>query len=153
MARAWPVNRAKRGLTVASPNRSPSPFPRREEPAARREPPFDPNSWSGALIMMAVFVAVVWAVQLVNAADDYRLDRFGLRPREFDGRIPSRVALADDCHDVARRLRKFGCCRQRLQCADERAEQVAVRTRWKQCAGHAEVAQVAQRDGLRLRRA
>ena len=85
MARAWPVNRAKRGMTVASPNRSPSPFPRPEEPAARREPPFDPNSWTGALIIMAFFTAVVWAVQVVNAADDYRLDRFGLRPREVDG--------------------------------------------------------------------
>jgi membrane associated rhomboid family serine protease len=72
-------------LVVTSPNRSPSPFPRREEPAARREPPFDPNSWSGALIIMATFVGVVWAVQFVNAADDYRLDRFGLRPRQFDG--------------------------------------------------------------------
>ena len=70
---------------MASPNRSPSPYPRREEPTTRREPPLDPNSWSGALIIMSAFVAVVWVVQFVNAADNYDLDRFGLRPRQLDG--------------------------------------------------------------------
>jgi membrane associated rhomboid family serine protease len=55
-------------------------------PRARRfEPPFDPQSWSGALIMMVAVAAVLWIVQLVNASDDYRLDRFGLKPREVDG--------------------------------------------------------------------
>ena len=70
---------------MTTPRRSPSPFPRPEQPASRREPPFDPNSWSGALILMGVFVAVLWAVQLVNASDGYHLDRFGLQPREADG--------------------------------------------------------------------
>lgn len=62
----------------------PSPFPRRAEPA-RSEPPFDPQSWTGALIVMASVAAVLWVVQFVNSADDYRLDRFGVRPREVDG--------------------------------------------------------------------
>jgi membrane associated rhomboid family serine protease len=50
-----------------------------------RERPFDPESWTGALILMAGFAAVLWIVQILNAIDDYRLDRFGLKPREFDG--------------------------------------------------------------------
>lgn len=63
----------------------PSPFPRRDDPAAGREPPFDPNSWSGALIIMGVVAGLLWVLQFVNAADDYQLDRFGLQPRELDG--------------------------------------------------------------------
>jgi membrane associated rhomboid family serine protease len=50
-----------------------------------RERPFDPESWTGALILMAGVAAVLWIVQILNAIDDYRLDRFGLKPREFDG--------------------------------------------------------------------
>lgn len=53
--------------------------------APATEPPFDPASWSGALIVMAGVAAVLWIVQIVNAAEDYRLDRFGLQPREVDG--------------------------------------------------------------------
>jgi membrane associated rhomboid family serine protease len=34
---------------------------------------------------MAGLGAVLWIVQIVNAQDDYRLDRFGVRPREVDG--------------------------------------------------------------------
>lgn len=49
------------------------------------EPPFDPSSWTGALIVMAVVGAAVWTVQIVNAGAHYRLDRFGLRPREVRG--------------------------------------------------------------------
>ncbi|HZC72306.1 MAG TPA: rhomboid family intramembrane serine protease [Jatrophihabitans sp.] len=62
----------------------PQPFPRREEPS-RTEPAFDPQSWTGALIVMASVGVLLWAVQLLNAADDYRLDRFGVKPRELDG--------------------------------------------------------------------
>jgi membrane associated rhomboid family serine protease len=62
----------------------PLPFPRREEPA-RTEPPFNPQSWSGALIVMASIAALLWVVQFVNSADDYGLDRFGMKPREVDG--------------------------------------------------------------------
>ena len=54
------------------------------EPSSR-ERPFDPQSWTGALIVMAAFAAVLWVVQILNAADDYRLDRFGVQPRELDG--------------------------------------------------------------------
>jgi membrane associated rhomboid family serine protease len=50
-----------------------------------RERAFEPKSWSGALILMAAFAAVLWVVQIINAVDDYRLDRFGLQPREVDG--------------------------------------------------------------------
>ena len=34
---------------------------------------------------MLAFGAVLWVVQIVNAADDQHLDRFGLRPREVRG--------------------------------------------------------------------
>jgi membrane associated rhomboid family serine protease len=52
---------------------------------ARTEPPFDPNSWTGSLIIMVSIAAVVWVIQIVNAANSYTLDRFGLRPRRIDG--------------------------------------------------------------------
>jgi membrane associated rhomboid family serine protease len=67
---------------VSSSNR---PLPYREQPRSRTEPPFDPQSWSGALIIMAAVAAVLWVIQIFNAADDYDLDRFGLQPREVDG--------------------------------------------------------------------
>ncbi|HEV7192581.1 MAG TPA: rhomboid family intramembrane serine protease [Jatrophihabitantaceae bacterium] len=51
----------------------------------RREPPFDPTSWSGALIVMGVVTAGLFAIQIVNAGRHYSLNRFGLRPREIDG--------------------------------------------------------------------
>jgi membrane associated rhomboid family serine protease len=54
------------------------------EPSSRLRP-FDPQSWTGALIFMGGFAALLWVVQFLNAADDYRLDRFGVRPRELDG--------------------------------------------------------------------
>jgi membrane associated rhomboid family serine protease len=50
-----------------------------------RERPFEPESWTGALVLMAGFAAVLWVVQVLNAIDDYRLDRFGVKPRAFDG--------------------------------------------------------------------
>lgn len=34
---------------------------------------------------MAGFAAVLWVVQIINAIDDYRLDRFGLQPRNVGG--------------------------------------------------------------------
>lgn len=51
----------------------------------RTEPPFDPTSWSGAIILMLGVAAVLWVVQILNAANDYSFDRFGLRPRRVDG--------------------------------------------------------------------
>jgi membrane associated rhomboid family serine protease len=69
---------------VSSPR--PLPYPRPPDPPrARTEPPLDPQSWTGALIVIGVAGAVVWTVQFVNAADDYRLDRFGLQPRTVGG--------------------------------------------------------------------
>ena len=50
-----------------------------------REQAFEPESWTGALVFMAGFAGVLWVVQVLNAVDDYRLDRFGLKPRELDG--------------------------------------------------------------------
>lgn len=58
---------------------------RKDDAQPATEPRFDPTSWFGALTVMAVLGAVLWAIQIVNAAGDYRLDRFGLRPRELDG--------------------------------------------------------------------
>ena len=42
-------------------------------------------SWSTALIIMLALGAVLWIVQFVNVGNSYRLDRFGLRPRQVDG--------------------------------------------------------------------
>jgi membrane associated rhomboid family serine protease len=70
-------------LTVGNPIRPP--FARRSDDSSRTEPPFDPQSWTGALIIMGAVGAVLWIVQIVNAADNYHLDRFGVRPREIDG--------------------------------------------------------------------
>jgi membrane associated rhomboid family serine protease len=74
------------GLTldvVDSPIRLP--FRSGDEPSPGTEPPFDPQSWSGALIVMSGVGALLWIVQIVNATDSYRLDRFGLRPRAVNG--------------------------------------------------------------------
>jgi membrane associated rhomboid family serine protease len=60
------------------------PFQKRATPA-RAEPPFQPQSWSGALIVMAAVAGLLWIIQFLNAADHYRLDRFGVKPREVDG--------------------------------------------------------------------
>ncbi len=62
------------------------PFLRRGDQPTRSEPPFDPQSWSGALILMCAVGAVLWIVQIVNAAGNYHLDdRFGVKPRQVDG--------------------------------------------------------------------
>jgi membrane associated rhomboid family serine protease len=52
---------------------------------SRTEPPFNVNSWGGALIVMCVVAAGLWVIQIVNASDSYRLDRFGVKPREAAG--------------------------------------------------------------------
>ena len=61
------------------------PLRRRKGDGAASEPPFDPSSWSGALMVIVAFLGVLWAIQIVNAEDDYGLDRFGLRPRQTSG--------------------------------------------------------------------
>jgi membrane associated rhomboid family serine protease len=67
---------------VGSPIRLPF---RRGDDSSEREPPFDPQSWSGALIIMCSVGLLLWVVQFVNASDSYDLDRFGLKPRHVDG--------------------------------------------------------------------
>jgi membrane associated rhomboid family serine protease len=71
---------------VTEPDGLPEPRPpARPVSPERNEPPFDPTSWGGALIVMAVFAGVLWAVAIANAADGHGLDRFGLRPRHASG--------------------------------------------------------------------
>jgi membrane associated rhomboid family serine protease len=50
-----------------------------------RRPWYDPSTSSGAMLAMTAVAALLWAVQIANAADDYGLDRFGLKPRRLDG--------------------------------------------------------------------
>jgi len=71
-------------VTSSSP-RSWLPVRRSKEEAAGTEPPFDASSWSGALIVVIGISAVLWVIQFLNAANNYSLDRFGLRPRRIDG--------------------------------------------------------------------
>ena len=52
---------------------------------ARTEQPFDPTSWSGALIVMLAITAVLYVIQIVNSALSYRLDRYGLHARTARG--------------------------------------------------------------------
>jgi membrane associated rhomboid family serine protease len=51
----------------------------------RDEPPFDPTSWSGGLIVMAVVAAVLYVIQIVNEAMSNHLQRHGLHPRTVRG--------------------------------------------------------------------
>ena len=57
----------------------------RNQRRSSTEPPFDPTSWTGALIVMCLVTAGLWAVQIVNAHENYGLNRFGVRPRAVDG--------------------------------------------------------------------
>jgi membrane associated rhomboid family serine protease len=56
-----------------------------DTPPSKTEPPFDPTSWGGALIVMGALGALLWVIQFINAATNYRLDRYGLRPRTIAG--------------------------------------------------------------------
>ncbi len=56
-----------------------------QDAAPASEPRFDPTSWIGALAVMTVFGALLWAVQMVNASEHQGLNRFGLKPRHVDG--------------------------------------------------------------------
>lgn len=53
--------------------------------AAGSEPLVKPMSWGGAFVSMAALAGVLWVVEIVNALDNYGLNRFGLRPREVGG--------------------------------------------------------------------
>lgn len=61
------------------------PFGRNREGEATSEPRFDPSSWTGALIVIAVLTVALYVVQYCNADDNYGWNRFGLKPREVDG--------------------------------------------------------------------
>ena len=70
---------------MTEPSDGPAPRIPKLRSASGEEPPFDPTSWGGALVVMAVFAAALWGVAIANAVDDHRLDRFGLRPRHVSG--------------------------------------------------------------------
>jgi membrane associated rhomboid family serine protease len=54
--------------------------------APATEPPFDPTSWSGALLVMVGVAALLWALEIVDRTGDRHWDlRFGLKPRQVDG--------------------------------------------------------------------
>src|SRR5664279_2136922 len=61
------------------------PFQRQRAGASRTEPPFDPTSWGGAIVVMALLGALLWGIQIANASDNQALDRFGLKPRRIEG--------------------------------------------------------------------
>jgi membrane associated rhomboid family serine protease len=52
---------------------------------SKSEAPFDPTSWSGALIVMLAVTAVLYIVELIDALNSHHLDRYGLRPRTVRG--------------------------------------------------------------------
>jgi membrane associated rhomboid family serine protease len=45
----------------------------------------DPQSWSGALVIMTGLAGILWAIEILNVVNDYSLNRFGLKPRRLDG--------------------------------------------------------------------
>lgn len=45
----------------------------------------DPETWSGCLVIMVALGALLWIIEIINASDDHRLDRFGLTPRTAHG--------------------------------------------------------------------
>lgn len=47
--------------------------------------PVDARTWSGALLLICAFAAVLWVVEIINVSDHYQLDRFGLVPRTAGG--------------------------------------------------------------------
>jgi membrane associated rhomboid family serine protease len=59
-------------------------FARRGD-ARAGEPRLEPNNWGGALVVILAFAAVLWGVQIINAAQRYSLNRFGLIPHEAGG--------------------------------------------------------------------
>jgi membrane associated rhomboid family serine protease len=48
-------------------------------------PRIDPRSWSGALIAMCGFAALLWIIEIIDQVGNLDLDRFGIRPREVSG--------------------------------------------------------------------
>jgi membrane associated rhomboid family serine protease len=59
---------------------------RSSDAAPATEPPFDPTSWSGALLVMVGVAALLWVIEIVDQTGDHHWDlRFGLKPRQIDG--------------------------------------------------------------------
>jgi membrane associated rhomboid family serine protease len=54
------------------------------EPAAKRRR-FDVTTWAGALAVMVLLAAVLYAVEAFDVADGHGLDRFGIHPRQLSG--------------------------------------------------------------------
>jgi membrane associated rhomboid family serine protease len=61
------------------------PFGGSKDEPANSEPPFDPSTWTGALIVMAACTALLWGIQIANADHHYSYNRFGLEPRTLGG--------------------------------------------------------------------
>jgi membrane associated rhomboid family serine protease len=53
---------------------------------------FDTATWSGCLLVMISLTALLWLIEIGNAADHHRLDRFGLVPRTIHG-LPGVVTM------------------------------------------------------------
>lgn len=70
----------------------------RPAPAEPVKARFEPTSWHGGLTVMAAVAALLWVVQIVNAALDYRLSHdLALHPRATSGLWG--IALAPAVHD------------------------------------------------------
>ncbi len=55
------------------------------EPVPAKKKQFRADSWVGAFTVIGALLTLLWVVQIANLADDGRLIRFGLRPRELNG--------------------------------------------------------------------
>src|ERR1700744_3621242 len=53
--------------------------------SSKAERAFDPRSWSGALIIMIGITAILYIVEIVDAASSHHLDRYGMHPRTLQG--------------------------------------------------------------------
>lgn len=60
-------------------------------PTTAREP-----DWRGAALLTGVFVLVLWALEVVDAATGHPLDAYGVQPRTEDGLVG--IALAPVLH-------------------------------------------------------
>ena len=45
----------------------------------------DARTWSGAFFIMFAVLAVLWGIEIVNIVVNYRLDDYGLKPRQLGG--------------------------------------------------------------------
>jgi membrane associated rhomboid family serine protease len=78
--------RATQPSRGSTPNRAAQPD-RASEPSRSPLGRFDPQSWTGALAIMAVTAGALWTIEIFNVVNDYSFNRFGLKPRQVDGLI------------------------------------------------------------------